>query len=265
MPLACLDGVVTPAADARLPVTDEGLLRGDGVFEVIRLYEGRPFALAEHLTRMGGSAQNLRLPIELAAIDADVHALLAAQPGFEGALRVVVTRGGHRLALLELLKPAPDVLAVVPVTYAPTRILDGVKSLSYAANMLAGRVAQEQGADEALLTTPHGRVLEAPTKSFFYALDDGGAGGTLYTPPLDDHILDSITRRKLLELVDVHERVTPLDDLAGATEAFLASTTHEVLPVGRIGDRALPVAPGPLTSAAAAAFRAHVEAELAAQ
>ncbi|MGK2939670.1 MAG: aminotransferase class IV [Solirubrobacteraceae bacterium] len=261
MPLACLDGVVRPAADTRLPVTDEGLLRGDGVFEVIRLYEGRPFALAAHLTRMGGSAQNLRLPIDLAAIDADVHALLAAQPGFDGALRVVVTRGGHRLALLELLKPAPDVLAVVPVTYAPTRILDGVKSLSYAANMLAGRVAREQGADEALLTTPHGRVLEAPTKSFFYAL---APDGPLYTPPLDDHILDSITRRKLLELVDIRERITPLDDLADASEAFLASTTHEVLPVARIGDRALPVAPGPLTSAAATAFRAHVEAELAA-
>lgn len=262
MPLACLDGVVTPAADARLPVTDEGLLRGDGVFEVIRLYEGRPFALPEHLTRMGGSARNLRLPIDLAAIDADVHALLAAQPGFEGALRVVVTRGGHRLALLEALKPAPDVLVLAPVTYAPTRILDGVKSLSYAANMLATRVAQEQGADEALLTTPHGRVLEAPTKSFFYALEPGGP---LHTPPLDDHILDSITRRKLLDLVDIHERVTPLDDLSNATEAFLASTTHEVLPVARIGDRALSVAPGPLTSAAAAAFRAHVDAELAAQ
>ena len=261
MPLACLDGVVGPAADARLPVTDEGLLRGDGVFEVVRLYDGRPFALAEHLTRMAGSAQNLRLPLDLTAVAADVDALLAARPGFEGVLRIVITRGGHRLLLLEELAPAPGLLAVVPVTYAPTRILDGVKSLSYAANMLATRVAQEQGADEALLTTPHGRVLEAPTKSLFYALGDDGP---LYTPPLDDHILDSITRRRLLELVPIQERVTPLDELLGATEAFLASTTHEVLAIARIGDRELPSAPGPLTTAAAAAFRAHVEAELTA-
>lgn len=260
MSLACLDGVVLPAADARLPVTDEGLLRGDGVFEVVRLYSGRPFALAEHLTRMGGSAQNLRLPIDLAAVAADVDALLAAQPAFEGALRIVVTRGGHRVLLLEELAPAPGLLAVVPVTYAPTRILDAIKSLSYAANMLATRVAREQGADEALLTTPHGRVLEAPTKSFFYATDPAGP---LYTPPLADHILDSITRRRLMELVPITERVTPLDDLADATEAFLASTTHEVLAISRIGERELPAAPGPLTAAAAAAFRSHIDAELA--
>lgn len=261
MPLACLDGVVTPAADARLPVTDEGLLRGDGVFEVVRLYDGRPFALAEHLRRMTGSAQNLRLPIDVQAVAADVDALLAAQPGFEGALRIVVTRGGHRLALLEELPPAPALLAVAPVTYAPTRILDGIKSLSYAGNMLAGRLAKEQGADEALLVTPHGRILEAPTKSFFYALEPDGP---IFTPPLDDHILDSITRRRLLELVPIEERVTPFDDVPRMAEAFLASTTHEVLPVARIGETELPAAPGPLTQRAAAAFRAHVTAELAA-
>jgi branched-chain amino acid aminotransferase len=261
MPLACLDGVVTPAADARLPVTDEGLLRGDGVFEVVRLYDGRPFALAEHLQRMARSARNLRLPIDMQAVAADVDTLLAAQPGFDGVVRIVVTRGGHRLALLEELAPAPELLAVAPVTYAPTRVLDGIKSLSYAANMLAGRLAREQGADEALLVTPHGRVLEAPTKSFFYALEPDGP---ICTPPLDDHILDSITRRRLLGLVPITERVTPVADVPRMTEAFLASTTHEVVPVARIGETELPAAPGPLTRRAAAAFRAHVTAELAA-
>ena len=83
----------------------------------------------------------------------------------------------------------PDTVALATVTYAPTRVLDGVKSLSYAANMLATRIAREQGADEALLVTPHGRVLEGPTTSFFYVLD-----GALCTPPLEDRILDSITR-----------------------------------------------------------------------
>ena len=80
-------------------------------------------------------------------------------------------------------------------------MLDGVKSLSYAANMLATRLAREQGADEALLVTPHGRVLEGPTTSLFYVLD-----GALYTPPLEDRILDSITRRALFAVTDVRER-----------------------------------------------------------
>ena len=76
------------------------------------------------------------------------------------------------------------------VTYAPTRVLDGVKSLSYAANMLCTRLAQERGFDEALLVTPHGRVLEAPTSTLFWV----DADGALCTPPLDEHILASITR-----------------------------------------------------------------------
>lgn len=260
MSLACLNGVVGPADEAYLPVTDEGLLRGDGVFEVIRLYDGRPFAQADHLERMARSAANLRLPLDAEAVAADIAALVAASPGWDGGLRVLVTRGGNRVALLEPMAVLSERFALAPVTFAPTRILDGVKSLSYAGNMLAQRVAREQGADEALLVTPHGRVLEAQTRSFFYVLDDG----RLSTPPLEDHILDSITRRRLMTLVPVQERVTALDDLAGVTEAFLASTTHEVTPVARIGDRDLPASPGPLTVAAAAAFRAHVEAELAA-
>ena len=261
MPLACLDGRILGAADARLPVTDEGLLRGDGVFEVVRLYAGQPFALEDHLARMTGSAAGLRLALDVDAVRADVSALLEAAPGFEGAVRVLVTRGGHRVAVLERLKPQPSTIALAPVTYAPSRLMDGIKSLSYAANMLATRVAQEQGADEALLVTPHGRVLEAPTRALFYALpgDDG-----LRTPPLSDHILDSITRRRLLELVPAREAATTLEELLEAEEAFLASTTKEVLPVHAVGGSRLPQAPGPRTTAAAAALQARIEAELAA-
>jgi branched-chain amino acid aminotransferase len=260
VPLACLDGQVLDAADARLPVTDEGLLRGDGVFEVVRLYAGRPFALEDHLARMARSAAGLRLELDVDAVRADVGALLAADPGFDGAVRVLATRGGHRVALLERLHSQPPTVALAPVTYAPSRLMDAVKSLSYAANMLATRLAQEQGADEAVLVTPHGRVLEAPTRSLFYALPGDDA---LRTPPLSDHILDSITRRRLLELVPVREAVTTLDELTGAEEAFLASTTKEVLPVHAVAGRALPQAPGPRTAAAAAALQARIEAELA--
>jgi branched-chain amino acid aminotransferase len=256
--LAILDGHVLPAAEALVPATDEGLLRGDGVFEVIRLYGGRPFALDDHLARIARSAANLRLELDVEAVRADVEALLERNDVQEAALRVVVTRGGRLLGLVEALKELPETLAVATVEYAPTRVLDAVKSLSYAGNMLAGRLARERGADEALLVTPHGRVLEGPTCSVFVAF----AGDGLVTPPLDDHILDSITRRRLLEVCDVRERPIARDELAGAQEAFMASTLREVHPIRAIDDRPLPGAPGPLTAQAARAIRARIEHEL---
>ena len=131
-----------------------------------------------------------------------------------------------------------------------------MKSLSYAANMLASRLARERGFDEALLVTPHGRVLEAPTSSLFWV-----AGGELLTPPLDEHILDSITRRLVLEVADVRERVCTMEDLAGAEEAFLASTTREVQPISAIDESELP-ADGPVTARVAAAVRARIASAL---
>lgn len=252
--LACVDGAVVPLAQALLPVTDEGLLRGDGVFEVMRLYGGRPFALEQHLARMTRSAANLRLPFERGAIAADIALLLdAARPG-DCALRALVTRGGHRIVLLEALKDLPPAQRLATLTYSPTRVLDGVKSLSYGANMLATRLARERGADDALLVTPHGRVLEAPTCSFFYVLD--GDDG-LYTPPLADHILESITRQLVIDVAGAAERVTVREDLARIAEAFVASTLREVHPVSAIDDHSLP-APGPRTERIAADVAAHI-------
>jgi branched-chain amino acid aminotransferase len=254
---AILDGELMDAEQARIPVTDDGLLRGDGVFEVIHLYGGRPFGVEEHLDRMALSAQALRLPLDIAALRADIAALLAAaQPG-DAALRLLVTRGGRRIGLIEPLKQLPETIALASITYAPTRVLDGVKSLSYAANMLATRLARERGADEALLVTPHGRVLEGPTTSFFYVL-----GGSLYTPPLSDRILDSITRKALFTVTDVAERVTTLDDLHDLSEAFLASSIREVHPVHAIDDIAIELAPGPLSAAASERVRDHIQAAL---
>jgi branched-chain amino acid aminotransferase len=171
IPIGSLDGQIAPPDELRVPVTDDGLLRGDGVFEVVRLYGGRPFALEEHLQRLARSAHNLRLGLDEAAVRRDIAALLHEAGSVDGALRVVVTRGGRRIAIVEHIKPLPDTLALATITFAPSRILDGVKSLSYAGNMLASRLAREAGADEALLVTPHGRVLEAPTAAFFYSLD----------------------------------------------------------------------------------------------
>src|SRR5437660_7010140 len=210
------------ASSATIPATDEGLLRGDGVFEVIRVYDGQPFALEEHLRRLERSALNLRLALDLEAVRADASRLLehsGAGPDHE-LLRIVVTRGGRRLLLTEPLHPAPEYIRLASVTYSPTRVLDGVKSLSYAANMLATRLARERGADEALLVTPHGRVLEAPTSSIFWVRD-----GEIFTPPLSEHILASITRALVMELTSAREEPCALEDLSAADEAFLTSTT----------------------------------------
>ena len=234
-----------------MPITDDGLLRGDGVFEVIRLYGGVPYAMDEHMARMTISAANLRLPLDAALFEAEALALLeAASPG-DDMLRLVCTRGGNRIITVEPLPAAPDTLALVTVRYSPTRVMDAIKSLSYGANMLVTRLAKEQGADEALLVTPHGRVLEGPRQSFVASLD----GETLVTPPLDDHVLDSITRRRLVESGLVTERPISFDELGFAHEAFLASTTREVHAIGTIDGVALPAAPGPLTQRAAAAVQ----------
>jgi branched-chain amino acid aminotransferase len=258
--LASVDGAITLASRATIPATDEGLLRGDGAFEVIRVYEGRPFAFDEHLARLERSASNLRLPVDLEAVRADAWRLLAhagVGPDHE-LLRIVITRGGHRLLLTEPMHAQPEVIRLGSVTYSPTRILDGVKSLSYGANMLASRLARERGFDEALLVTPHGRVLEAPTSSIFWVAD-----GSLFTPPLDEHILASITRAVVVAVTGAVERSCTLDELLGADEAFLASTTREVQPVSAIDGQTFD-APGPRTRVIADDVAARIRERLGA-
>lgn len=258
--LGCLDGAIRPAEETLFPATDEGFLRGDGVFEVVRVYDGRAFALDEHLDRLERSSANLRLDgVPRAALEEEIPRLLEQRGGdaFDGCLRIVLTRGGRRLLLTEPLPQSPDRVRLGFVTYAPTRILDGVKSLSYAANMLAGRVARERGFDEALLVTPHGRVLEAPTSTLFWVDGDG----VLSTPPLDEHILASITRDRVLQLVEVAERPLSTEDALAAREAFLASTTREVQSVAAIEDREF-AETGEVTRKVAGALRAQIESEL---
>ncbi len=255
--LASVDGAMTLAAEATIPATDEGLLRGDGVFEVIRVYEGKPFALEDHLRRLERSASNLRLPVDLEAVRADANRLLAragAGPDHE-LLRIVVTRGGRRVLLTEPMHQTPEQIRLGSITYSPTRILDGVKSLSYAANMLASRLAREQGFDEALLVTPHGRVLEAPTSSIFWIKEE------ICTPPLGEHILASITRALVLELTGAVERSCTLEELFDADEVFLTSTTREVQPVAAIDAHSFS-APGPITARIAGDVSVRIQSAL---
>src|ERR687885_1892700 len=206
--LASVDGSIGPAEEARIPVTDEGLTRGDGGFEVMRLYGGRPFALEDHLRRLRRTCAGLRLDHDEDALRAEIAALLEAAGPVEALLRVVLTRGGRRILTIEPLPAQVTVARVATVTYAPNRVLDGLKTLSYAGNMLAKRLAEEQGFDEALLVTPHGRVLEGTTWSFFWA-----RGGSLFTPPLEERILASITRARVIEETGAVEAICTLDDL----------------------------------------------------
>jgi branched-chain amino acid aminotransferase len=248
-----------PTAEAMIPVTDDGLIRGDGVFEVVRVYDGVPFKLEEHLARLERSASNLRLPVDVEVVRAEIHRLLAqAGPGApHDSMRIVLTRGGRRLLMTEAMHALPERIRLASVTYAPTRVLDGVKSLSYAANMLARRIAQEQDADDALLVTPHGRVLEAPTASIFWVKD-----GELLTPPLSEHILASITRAIVVSVTGAQEREATLEQLLAADEAFLASTIREVHPIAAIDGRTFDRV-GPVTASAGEAVAGAIAAELA--
>ena len=259
--LASVDGQITDRAAASIPAADDGLLRGDGVFEVIRLYAGRPFALGEHLDRLERSAAALDLPVDRGAFESEISALLAEFGEDEGQLRLVCTRGGRRLAFTEELPPYAEKerIRVITVTHSPTQLLIGVKSLSYAANMKAIRLADSQEADDTILIRPDGIVLEAPTSTIFWATDDG----TLRTPSLDVGILASITRDKLLGDLEVEEGAFPLDDLLGAREAFLASTVREVQAIAAVDETELPECPGERTREAARAFAGVLERELA--
>jgi branched-chain amino acid aminotransferase len=256
--LASVDGKISPTAEAVVPLPDDGVYRGDGVFEVIRLYGGRPFALADHLDRLERSASAIELPVERAAVEREVGALLEEFGDADGALRIVLTRAGRRIAATEPLPQWPRTVSVATVTYAPSEILTGVKSISYAANMQATRIAASRGADEAILVRPDGVVLEAPTSSIFWV----SAEGDLRTPSISSGILESITRHRVARELHVEEGEWEVDDLLGAGEAFLASTTREVQAISAIDGREVPKAPGPRTEEAIAGFARAIEAEL---
>jgi branched-chain amino acid aminotransferase len=256
--MASVDGTISPTAEATIPLHDDGLYRGDGAFEVIRIYEGRLFALADHLDRLERSATAIELEFDRGALEREIGSLLAEAGEVDAQLRLIVTRGGRRIAAVEPLPPHAESLRVATVTYNPTVILNGVKSLSYAANMHATRLAKAQGADEAVLVQPDGTVLEPPTSAIFWVSPQG----TLRTPTLEVGVLESITRDRLVKALQVEEGAWPVADLRAAHEAFLASTTREIQAVAAIDGRELPEAPGPRTREAQEAFAATLGREL---
>jgi len=256
--LASVDGTITPTAEAKVGLKDDGLYRGDGAFEVIRLYQGKPFALVDHLDRLERSGAAIELSFDRGALEREIGALLAQAGPVEGQMRLIVTRGGRRIAATEPIPPHPETVSLQSVTYCPTVILNGVKSLSYAANMQATRIAKAQGADEAVLVRPDGNVLEPPTSSVFWVSPEG----ELRTPALDDGVLESITRDRMIKALQVEEGTWHVNDLRGAQEAFLASTTREIQAVSSVDGRVFPAAPGPRTQEAQAAFAETLGKEL---
>lgn len=256
--LASVDGAITATAKATIPLKDDGVYRGDGAFEVIRLYAGRPFVLGEHIDRLQRSAAAIELEFDRAALQREIDALLVEAGPVAGQLRLIVTRGGRRIAATEPIPVHAETVRVAVVTYQPTVILNGVKSLSYAANMQATRLARAGGADEAVLVRPDGNVLEPPTSTIFWVSPEG----ELRTPALDDGVLESITRDRLVRALHVEQGSWHVDDLRAASEAFLASTVREVQAVAAIDGVQLPAAPGLRTREAQAAFAETLRREL---
>ncbi|HKJ35687.1 MAG TPA: aminotransferase class IV [Solirubrobacterales bacterium] len=233
---ASIDGRISAPEEATIGVLDDGLLRGDGVFEAIKLYGPHPFRLTAHLDRLERSAASIHLSVDRSALEAEIDALLESPPaGGDTMLRILATRGGRRILLVEELPEWPASASIALVRLSPSEILAGVKSISYAANMHATRLAAGRGADEAVYVDRDDIVLEAPTSSVFWT----GTDGELHTPSLATGILDSITRDVVIAGVPCREGAYPAADLRGAQAAFLASTTREIQPISSVDGEAL--------------------------
>jgi 4-amino-4-deoxychorismate lyase len=270
-----------PAGGApALDPMDLALVRGEAVFEALRVYAGRPFRLDAHLARLAASARAIDLAVPGGLEDLAARAVAAAGGG-DLVLRLVCTKGREgapsgpaaggpaafatctdipvwfeaerrRGLRLVLLTTATDPL----LRAASPWLLAGVKTISYATNMAAQRTARARGADDAVLVGLGGELLEAPTASLWWR-----TGRTLFTPSLDLGILAGITRATLLDLaptlgLKVLEGVFTAEDLLAADEAFLSSSTRELMPVIEVD--ATPVAdghPGPAAAELQSALR----------
>jgi branched-subunit amino acid aminotransferase/4-amino-4-deoxychorismate lyase len=238
-------GVVDPDEPA-VHADDEGFLRGRAAFETLRVYGGRPFRLAEHLARIAESARRLGLaPVDTRAVETLVGRAIAAAGTADCFIRIYVTPGRERrgeplaLVLVGEVPPEFEVLRVrgiavisIPLGVEPGRSpLGGVKSTSYAVNMVAVDEAKHRGADDAVLVGTGDVVLEGPTANLWWRRRK-----TLVTPSLDLGILSGVTRAVLIEAApglgyEVQEGAFRLDELAGAEEAFTSSSVREVMPV----------------------------------
>ena len=259
---AWVDGSLLPDPHARaVRVTDHGLTVGDGVFETLKVVDGRPFALGPHLDRLERSATGLGLDApDRDEVLAGVRAVLDAAPLPLGRLRITVTGGpapmgsgrgdeGQTVTVVsDEMPPAAPASAIVTVPWPRNErgATAGLKTTSYAENVVALAHARSQGADEAVFANTVGELCEGTGSNIFYVVD-----GELRTPTLASGCLAGVTRALVLRWCGGREVDAPLEQVAAqAEEVFLASTTRDVQPVLRWDGRTW-VEPGPVTRAAA--------------
>jgi len=250
--------------DARISPFDHALLTGDGVFETLKVEDGVPFALRRHVERLARSAAGLAL--DAPAPDAIRHAVeqvVSANGMGDGVVRITLTggpaplgseRGPEGPTLIVAAGPprgwgASAAVAVAPWPRNERGPLAGLKTVSYAENVVALRWARQRGAEEAIFGNVAGQLCEGTGTNVFVA-----RGQRMLTPPLASGCLAGVTRQLLLELDVAEEADVPLSVLAEAEEAFLTSSTRDVQPISSVDGNSLPAAPGPLTAAAAKAF-----------
>ncbi|WP_069883421.1 aminotransferase class IV [Streptomyces luteocolor] len=259
-----LNGGLQDLDDARVSVLDHGLTVGDGIFETVKSVEGRPFALTRHLARLARSAHGLGLPEpDLDEVRRACAAVLEANPLPLGRLRITCTGGlsplgsdrGDQGATLVVAvgeaAPRPDTTAVITVPWTRNErgALTGLKTTSYAENVVALARAHEQGASEALFANTVGQLCEGTGSNVFVVLD-----GEIHTPPLASGCLAGITRELTVAWTGARESDLPLDVLARADEVFLTSTLRDVQAVHRVDGREVTAAPGPVTAKAMRVF-----------
>jgi branched-chain amino acid aminotransferase len=280
---ASVNGSVVPAEEARVCVLDNGFTFGDAVYETLRTYEGRPFELRRHLSRLRASAARLgfAIPPDDAELGRQLDVLLDRAKNSESYIRLIVSRGVGDISyhfdrvvgptivmVVKPLEPFPEAayrdgidVAVVGIRRNHPSALDpAIKSCNLLNNILAIREAQAQGAEEALLLNDRGELAEGSSTNVFVVKD-----GSLRTPPLEAGILAGITREVLFGLIQglglrLREEAIPLDSLRSADEAFVTSSTREAMPIRSVDGQPLGDGrPGPVTSRVIAAFRAYAE------
>ncbi len=259
-----LDDSLVDAQEARVSVSDGGLIVGTGVFETMKVVDGTPFALTRHLERLARSAAALDIPVPdndilVGAMDAVISANADAV-GTGGRLRLTLTSGpaavgdpysvtGAPTLLITVVasKPWPATATVADSPFARNELgaLAGVKSTSYAENAIALRAARRQGADEAILYNTRGQLCEGTGSNVFLVV-----AGEILTPPLTSGCLDGVTRQLVLEWCGAREAVIDDSVMADATEAFLTSSTRDVHPIEIWGERRFPGVAGKVAAAA---------------